>query len=61
MSFKKITCLKLWQDSIEKMELQILTLLTYGLSMCEISDLLNMSEDSVYVYLANIIEKFGQF
>ena len=61
MRIKKITCLTLWQDSIEKIELQILTLLTYGVATCEISELLDMSEDSICIYLANIIEKFGQF
>jgi hypothetical protein len=61
MSYKKITCLELWHGSIETIELQILTFLTYGLSKCEISELLNISEDSLCIYLASIIEKFGPF
>jgi DNA-binding IclR family transcriptional regulator len=55
MSFKKITCLTLWHDSIEKKELQILTFLTYGLSICEISELLNMPEGSICECLASLL------
>jgi hypothetical protein len=61
MSLKKITCYELWQDCIDKMELQILIFLTYGLSVCEISNSLNIPEDSILIYLAGIIEKYGQF
>ena len=56
MNFKKITCLTLWQDSLEKKELQILTFLTYGLSICEISEILSIPENCTCEYLANLTE-----
>lgn len=54
--YRKITCLPLWQGFVGKTEVQILTFLTNGLSICEIAKKLKLSEQIIRDYLAILKE-----